>query len=65
MSLDRNLLGKKQTDLKTKSMFRGQFHKFSQNAERTPLFIGLKQKYLPFSIAFVYRVILCDHSLAL
>ena len=65
MSLDRNMLGQKQIDLNIKSMFRGQLHKFSQNAERIPLFIGLQQKYLPFSIVFVYRVILCDNSLAL
>ena len=62
MSLYRSLLGKKQTDLKIRSMFRGRFYKFSQNAERIPLFIGLQRKYLPFSIVFVYRVILCDHS---
>ena len=65
MSLDWSLLDKKQTDLKIRSMFQVQFYKFSQNAERIPPFIGMQRKYLPFSIVFVYKVIFCDHALAL
>ena len=63
MSLDRSLLGKKQTDLKIRSMFRDHFYKFSQNPERIPLFIGLQRKHL-FQL-FVYKVILCGHFLVL
>ena len=51
--------------MKIRSMFQVQFYKFSQNAERIPLFIGMQRKYLPFSIVFVYKVIFCDHALAL
>ena len=58
MSLDWSMLGKKQTDLKIRSTFRGQFCEFFQNAERISFFIALQRKHLLFSIAFVYKAIL-------